>query len=110
MSHESNLKSSKDMVFVVYILYICSYIVGITSIVGVIIAHIQKGETEEAWINEHFIWQINTFWALLLFGIIGVITAFFFVGFIILFAASIWGIYRIVKGMIRFKDERSPFS
>jgi uncharacterized membrane protein len=109
MAYESNLKSSKDMVLAVYILYICSYFVGVTSIIGVIIAYIQKGETEGTWINEHFTWQINTFWVLLLSGLIGVVLVFFLVGFAILLIAFIWGIYRIAKGIIRFKDERSPY-
>ncbi|MDR2342578.1 MAG: DUF4870 domain-containing protein [Campylobacteraceae bacterium] len=110
MVAESNLKSSKDMAFVVYILYICSYFTGITSIVGVIIAYVKRGETEEEWLNDHFYWQINTFWILFIAAIIGFILMFFFIGFVILIAMSIWGIYRTIKGMIRLGDNRSPYN
>jgi uncharacterized membrane protein len=110
MGYEPNLKSAKDMAFIVYILYICSYFVGITAIVGVIIAYVQKDEAEGTWINDHFIWQINTFLILLPLMVIGIITTFFLIGFVIIIAAGIWGIYRIVKGIIRFREERSPYN
>jgi uncharacterized membrane protein len=44
MNIESNLKSSRDMAFVVYILYIYSYFTDITSIIRVNIAYVKRGE------------------------------------------------------------------
>ncbi|MFO1335594.1 MAG: hypothetical protein U1E80_10970 [Piscinibacter sp.] len=42
-------------------------------------------------------WQIRTFWWSLLWAVVGFITMFVLVGFVILAADAVWTIYRIVK-------------
>ena len=40
----------------------------------------------------------------LLWGVLGVLTAFIMVGFLVLAATGIWYIYRVVKGFLRLND------
>lgn len=102
-------ESDKKVVFVVYILYAISYLFGVTSLIGVVIAYIKKSETQEDWIREHFQWQINTFWISVLLGIVGLITLSLGIGVFILAGLALWNIYRIVKGWLRYNDEISPY-
>jgi uncharacterized membrane protein len=82
----------------VYILYLVSLVVGITSIVGVIIAYVNRSEAPE-WVQTHYRFQIRTFWIMLLFAVIGIITTFVIVGIFFLIFTAVWYIVRCAKGM-----------
>lgn len=85
-------------VTLIYILYLVSIIVGITSIIGVIFAYLNKGKAAE-WVDTHYIYQIRTFWIGILFSIIGVVLAFVFIGIFVLLATLVWAIIRCIKGL-----------
>ncbi|MEM1105009.1 MAG: DUF4870 domain-containing protein [Pseudomonadota bacterium] len=82
----------------IYILYLVSIIVGITGLVGVIMAYIGKDGASDVLVS-HYNNQINIFWKMLLFGVIGIILTVVVIGVLILLAALIWYIIRCVKGM-----------
>ncbi len=98
------LKSLKTVTQVVYVLYALSYFGAIPAIVGIIINYVKLDEVAGTWLESHFRWQIRTFWYGLLWAVLGVITAFILVGFVILFANFVWIIYRIVKGWLNLND------
>ena len=108
-SNEERESSTKKVVFVVYILYALSYLFGITYIIGVIVAYVKRNDTDASWLQDHFRWQINTFWVTIILSIIGAITMFIGIGWLILLALAIWNIYRIVKGWLRYNDGLSPY-
>lgn len=97
-------KSQKNLVMVVYALYALSFITGLTAIIGVVIAHVKKGEMPGSLYDAHFSYQIRTFWWSLLGALIAVLTMFIVIGFFLAFAVAIWFIYRIVKGFLRIND------
>jgi uncharacterized membrane protein len=97
-------KSLKTLTTVVYALQALAFFNGITLIVAVIINYVKRDEVAGSWLESHFRWQIRTFWFGLLWGAIGFVLAFVVVGFAVLFAASIWMIYRIVKGWLTLND------
>jgi uncharacterized membrane protein len=105
----SNLKAEKTLTIVVYALQAASFFVGITSIAGVIINYIKRPEVQGTWLESHFRWQIRTFWFGVLWGVIGIVTAFIVIGFVILIADAIWIIYRIVKGWICLNDGKAMY-
>ncbi len=82
----------------IYILYLLSLIFGVTSLVGLIMAYINKGDAPE-WVQSHYRFQIRTFWIGLLLGVIGAVTVAFVVGILILVFLFVWWIARCVKGM-----------
>jgi len=86
------------MAKIVYILYLASLVFGITSIVGVIIAYIYRGSAPD-WVNTHYTLQIRTFWIGLLIGVVGVVTMFIFIGWLILLFGLVWMIVRCVIGL-----------
>ncbi len=93
---------------IVYILYLVGLVVGITSIVGVVMAYIYKGDAPE-WLRDHYRWQIRTFWIGLLYTLIGLVTSLILVGYLILLFVLVWYIVRCVKGLQRL-DKRQPLA
>ena len=82
----------------VYILYLVSLLIGITSIVGVIMASVNKADAP-AWLQTHYRFQIRTFWIGLLYSFVGLLTLIIVVGFFWLMFVFAWWIVRCVKGM-----------
>jgi uncharacterized membrane protein len=83
-------------------------LVGIAGVVGVIIAYVKRDDARGTWIDSHFTWLIRTFWWSLLWDMLAVIAFITLIGIpiaiVILVATSIWGIYRLVRGFLYFKD------
>ena len=92
-------KDQNTMVKVVYILYLASLVVGITSIVGVILAHVHHGAAAEPQ-RSHFQYQYRTFWIGLLYAIVCGLTSFIGIGFLLMVALLIWFIVRCAKGLM----------
>lgn len=90
-------------------------LVGIAGIAGVIVAYVKRGEAQGTWVASHFTWLIRTFWWSLLWDVIGVLILFTLglilvgipIAIAIFVATSIWGIYRLVRGFLLFKDSQA---
>lgn len=95
-----------DLLLISYICYLAALIVGITALVGVVIAYIQRGEVTGTWRESHYTWLIRTFWIGLLFAVIGTITTWILIGFLIWFATFVWYIVRLVKGWMAYSKEQ----
>ncbi|WP_089725131.1 DUF4870 family protein [Candidatus Thiosymbion oneisti] len=107
---DEKTKSAKTITTVVYALQAASFLLGITFIVAVIINYIKKGDVQETWLDSHFRWQIRTFWFSLLWLILGLVTYFIGVGYVILIVNMIWIIYRIVRGWLRLLDGKEMYT
>lgn len=82
-----------------YILFLVSLAFGITAIIAVVIAYINKDDNMPDWLKSHFEYQINTFWKGMIILVVGVATAIIIIGIPILIFWTIWVIIRCVKGM-----------
>jgi len=100
-------KALKILTTVIYALQAISLFFGITAIVAIVLNYLKKNEVQGTCLESHFQWQINTFWFCLLGGMIGVVTTFFLVGYLILFVTYIWGIYRIVRGFLSLNNGKA---
>lgn len=101
----------------------------LTSLVGVTIAHVKRSDARGSSLEEHFRWQIRTFWfALSGFVLLLVASAgywlfqspadptagfpalqWFFVPMAFALALAIWYLYRIVKGWLCLVEERGVY-
>lgn len=106
MHDAEKMESLKKITMVVYALYAFSYFAGITAIIGIVINYIKLEEVAGTWLESHFRWQIRTFWFGLLWAVIGVLTMFILIGFVILFVNCIWIVYRVIKGWLYFNDNK----
>ena len=107
MEADEKLKSLRTVTLAVYVLQAAGFVTGgLGWIVAVVMNYVKKEEVAGTWLESHFRWQIRTFWFGLLWGVIGGILVIVVVGFAILFANTIWIIYRIVKGWLNLNDNR----
>ena len=105
-----NLSKDKDLTTLIYALQAIGYFIGITAVVAVIMNYVKKSDVEGTWLESHFNWQIKTFWFSILWFVVGLLTAIFIVGYFILLANWVWGIYRIVKGWLALNDNKPMYS
>jgi uncharacterized membrane protein len=85
-------------------------LMGIVGIVGLIVAYVKRDEAQGTWVASHLRWLIRTFWFSLLWGAVGAVFAVTIIGLIVAIpiwaVASIWVIYRVIRGYLLFKDEK----
>lgn len=95
---EKNANGAAKMAQIIYILYLASFVIGLTGIVGVIMAYVNKGDAP-AWIQSHYQYQIRTFWIGMLLTVISIATMIIAVGYFLLLAMAVWFIIRCVVGL-----------
>lgn len=83
----------------IYILYLASLIFGLTAIIGIVMAYINRGEGAP-WVDSHYRFQIRTFWIGILFFVVAIITAPVLLGYLIALFLLFWWIIRCAKGMM----------
>jgi uncharacterized membrane protein len=99
-------EKNKTLTMVIYALQALGFLVGVSWIVAVVMNYVKKEEVAGTWLESHFRWQIRTFWYGLLWGVLGAILLLVLVGYLVLLAAGIWVIYRIVKGWLYLNDNK----
>jgi uncharacterized membrane protein len=109
------------MAHVVYGLYVLP--VGLTAVIGLVLAHVLKAKAQGSFLQTHFRWQIRTFWLSLAltvvmmgagvaalggFAITGMQSALGVIAALVTGAAfwgvlaliSLWFLYRVIKGWV----------
>lgn len=82
----------------VYILYFVSLLIGVSILVGVVLAYMNRGKVG-GYIDTHYTWLIRTFWIGLLYSVISVALMFVVIGVFIFIVVLIWFIVRLIKGL-----------
>ena len=82
----------------VYILYLVAMMLGFTGLIGLVMAYMNRGNSED-WIDSHYTYAIRTFWIGIVYVIISTLTMFIAIGFVLVIATMIWFIIRCVKGL-----------
>lgn len=84
-------------------LYIASLVLGITAIIGLVLAYLWKGEPHAPWEESHFRYHIRTFWIGLLWAIVAAIllvaTLFLFV-WLFVPLVGVWFVVRAFKSLM----------
>ena len=88
-----------DNVKLVYVLYLASVIVGLTALIGLVIAYMNRGQVAGNWTESHYTYQIRTFWIGLLYSLISVVLMIVGVGFLLMIVVAIWAIVRCARGI-----------
>ena len=89
-------------------------LMGIIGIAGVIVAYVKRDDARGTWLASHLRWLIRTFWYSLLWGVIGwivlLVLGLILIGIplaiLIWGAASIWVLYRVIRGYLLFNDSK----
>jgi uncharacterized membrane protein len=83
-------------------------------IIAVIVAYVKRDEARGTWLESHVNWTIGTFWWSTLWAVIGwlvlILLAIVLIGFalgpLIWAVVAIWVLYRVIRGMLYFKDRQ----
>ena len=103
----SNKTAGAGTAKLVYILYLVSLLIGITAIVGLIIAYVNRDDAP-GWLQSHYQFQIRTFWIGGLYMLIGIMLLQFLIGLLILLFFIFWLIVRCAKG-IKYLDKEEAY-
>jgi len=94
---------------IISLLYLASFITGITAIIGAVLAYVWKGEPQAEWEASHYTYLIRTFWIGMIGAFAGIILMVLMVGFVIIWAAAIQLIIRCVLSLLAAqKQEPMP--
>jgi uncharacterized membrane protein len=107
-SDPEQLRNLRTFTHVLYALYAVYWLSGgLTGLVAIILNYIKRSDAAGTPYEDHFTWQIRTFWWAVLGHLIGFVTLWIGIGFVILGAVGIWTLYRIIKGWL-FLYEGKP--
>lgn len=105
MQTERDLNAPKwGGVKAVYFLYLASFFVGFTGIIGVVVAYVFRGDNAVS--DTHFRWQIRTFWIGVLFALLSAVTSIIGLGWVLLLVFLVWFLVRVVKGLKSALDKK----
>jgi len=100
-------RSLRTLTHVLYALYAVHWLTGgLTILIAIIINYVKRGDAAGTPYEPHFEWQIRTFWIGLLGYAIGGMLIFVVIGIPLLWAVSIWMLYRIIKGWLYLYDNK----
>ncbi|NPA72762.1 MAG: DUF4870 domain-containing protein [Gammaproteobacteria bacterium] len=100
---------------IIYSLYLANIIIPFTGLIGVIMAYINKSDSD-GYLASHYQFQIRTFWIGLLYAVVGGILTMVVIGGILTMAVIgwliilfyvIWLIIRCVRGF-KYLGEKEP--
>ncbi|TIS11267.1 MAG: hypothetical protein E5X09_13515, partial [Mesorhizobium sp.] len=92
------LEPGQTNALVIYILYLASLVVGVTGIIGFVLAYINRGKAG-GYVESHYTFLIRTFWIGLLYALISVVLMMLAIGFLLMFAVAVWFIVRCILGL-----------
>jgi uncharacterized membrane protein len=90
-------------------------LMGLIGIVGLILAYVKRADAAGTWLESHYRWLIRTFWFSFLWGVVGglvlITLGLILIGIPIAISiwviATIWVIYRLLRGYVLFKDSKA---
>lgn len=94
---------------IISLLYLGSFVTGVSGIVGIVLAHVWQGENRDNWAASHFTYLIRTFWIGFLASIIASALMFVLIGFLLFPVIAIWVGVRSVLSLLKAqKQEPMP--
>jgi len=92
---------------VIALLYLLSFATGITGLIGIVLAHVWRGDNREAWADSHFGYLIRTFWFGLIASLIAGLLSFVLIGFLLFPVIAVWVGVRSVLSLVK-AQKREP--
>ncbi|WP_422345217.1 DUF4870 family protein [Parasphingorhabdus sp.] len=90
---------------IISLLYIASFFVGVTGIVGVILAFVWKDEVAGTWEESHLQFHIMTFVIGLIGSVIGIILSIVLIGIPLLIALAVWVLVRSIMALLKAQKQ-----
>ena len=91
---------------IVSLLYLSSFFLGVTVIVGLVLAYVWKGEPHADWESSHYQYLIRTFWLGLIGAIVSTLFMIVLIGFLMLTAVGVLVIVRCVLSLVNAQKQQ----
>ena len=91
---------------IISLLYLSSMVLGVTGLVGLVLAYIWKGEPHAEWETSHYAYLIRSFWlGLIGFGV-GLLLAIVLIGFVVWLAVGVLIVVRSVLSLVNAQKQQ----
>ncbi len=85
---------------IISLLYLSSFLFGVTAIIGVVLAYVWKDEPKAEWEVSHYQYLINTFWIALVGFFVSFVLMIVLIGFLLLPAVMVLVVVRNVLCLV----------
>ena len=85
---------------IISLLYLASFVTGVTAIVGVVLAYVWKDQAKAEWEVSHYRYLARTFWIGLIGSVVGFVLLIVLIGLFILLATAVLVIVRSVMSLV----------
>jgi uncharacterized membrane protein len=92
---------------IVSLLYLSSPLLGVTALVGVVLAYVWRGEPHEDWEHSHYTYAITTFWLALIGTVLSIMLMVVVIGFLTIVAVGVLALVRSVLSLLK-AQRREP--
>ena len=100
------LEPGPENMTVIYVLYLAAFVVGITGIIGVVLAYMGRDKVD-GWLRTHYDWAIRTFWIGMLYSVIALLLFVVIIGMPLMIAVAVLIVVRVVIGLQKL-SRREP--
>ncbi|MGR5095515.1 DUF4870 family protein [Vibrio maritimus] len=99
-------KSAKTHAIIAYALMLLGFVTGISFLVGGIWGIVKKSDAKDTRFADHYDNITKTFFVSIGLSILGAITAVFVVGYIIILAAAIYTLWKVISGLAKITSDK----
>ncbi len=92
---------------IVALLYLAGALVGVTVLIGLILAYVWRKEPLEGWEKSHFDFHIRTFWWSIVFTIVSFVLSIILIGLVGFMLVGLWALIRTVVALVA-AQKRAP--
>lgn len=92
---------------IIALLYLASFLTGITALIGLVLAYVWKNEPHEPWERSHYSYHIRSFWYGLIGSLICGILTLILIGLLGFVVLAVWLAVRTVLALLK-AQRREP--
>ncbi|PWC28066.1 DUF4870 family protein [Teichococcus aestuarii] len=97
----------RNVALAVHGLYAASFLLGVTVLVGVVLAYMKRADAAGTIYHSHLTYAIRTFWIGLALSVVSFVLSFVGLGFLLGFFALVWFVIRLVRAFLAWNDRRA---
>lgn len=98
------------LTYLVYGSFVLAPLIPLVPLIGIIVAAIKYKDAEGTIYQSHLLWVLRTFAMALAASVVGallmVLPVTHILGMLLMVAASLWALYRLVKGALKLLDNK----
>src|SRR4029079_13969692 len=90
--------ATRKIAYLIYVLYLCSVLLPILPIVGVIVGYVFENDAK-AYLKSHYHYIVRSFWIGILYFLFAIASLIIVIGIVLVPLCMIWWLIRVAKGL-----------